>query len=268
MGNMTKNESAEKLENFVLSFGATRKLLQRAHEQGFLIEGMVLYSSIVDGFCRICLVLKEQIEGKTNKINERYVHQQDRERNFNEREIYKQAFKRKIIAKKLFDELNALYDIRNKFIHRFFISEVEYSHLAIVCHRYEQVFDQLHKITYGLETEQIKKGVGITAKGEKLTDEEKSKIKMDINKKINSGSEKNLAKTLNCVSVEEVIEFATKNGLLEKCVCGHEKIKHMDSKVLKSRKIKKLEDAFQRCLIKSCHCQSYVKDKRKNQIRK
>lgn len=260
---MPTNKPAEKLKNFILTFGATRKLLQRAHKQGFLIEGLVLYSSLIDGFFRICLVLKDQIEQKSNKINEKYIHQQDGRSFFTERQIFKKAFDKKIIRKELFDEINNLYDIRNKFIHRFFISEIEYSHLEIVCNRYEQVFNQLYRITYNLESEQLKKSIGMTIKGKKNTNKEECEINIGIAKKIKSGSEKNLARTLNCVSVEEIIEFATKNGLLKKCICGHKRIEHIDLNILKKKKPKKLEDALKNCLIKSCHCQEYSKDKRK-----
>jgi hypothetical protein len=65
------NSDFEKFQNFLRTFGATRLLLQRAHENGFLIEGLVLYASLVDAFCRICLILKEQIKKNTDEINEK-----------------------------------------------------------------------------------------------------------------------------------------------------------------------------------------------------
>ncbi len=252
------NKSTEKFENFIRAFGATRLLLKRAHENGFLIEGMVLYALLADGFCRICLVLEEQIEKSTSNINEKYIYQDKDEVNFNERTIYKKAFEKKIISKKLFNELNVLYNVRNKIIHRFFISEVEYSHLEIVCNRYERVYDELWKITYNLEAEQIEKGVGMTIRGPKITEADRAETYRDIVRKIKSGSERNLAKTLNCTSVEEVIEFASKNGLLHKCVCGHEKISHINLGVLKKSKSHNLDDGLTRCSVKNCKCSVYA----------
>jgi len=61
---MKGKEKFERFENFISAFGATRLLLQRSYKQGFLIETLVLYAAIVDGFCRIALILKQQIENK------------------------------------------------------------------------------------------------------------------------------------------------------------------------------------------------------------
>lgn len=255
----SRNNDLEKFQNFLRAFGATRLLLQRAYERGSLIEGLVLYAALVDGFCRICLVLKEQLEKKNEDINQKYIYQHDDEPNFNERKIYSLAFEKKIIGENLFKELNTLYDIRNKVIHRFFISEVEYTHLEIVCTRYEKVYDQLHKITYDLESEQIKQGVGMTISG-KYTEKDKIEIRRDVHKKIKSGSERNLAKTLGCVSVEEVIEFGSKRGFFKKCKkCKHLKIEHLDHKAMQRAKTKvdNLDVYLSVCKSKNCLCKEY-----------
>lgn len=252
-------KSLEIFQNFLRAFGATRLLLQRAYERGSLIEGLVLYAALADGFCRICLVLKEQLEKRSMDINQKYIYQHDDEQNFSERKIYHLVFERKIIGKNLFKELNTLYNIRNKVIHRFFISEVEYSHLEIVCTRYEKVYEQLHKITYNLESEQIKQGAGMTILG-KYTEKDKIEIKRDVYKKIKSGSEKNLAKTLGCVSVEEVIEFGSKKGFFKKCKeCKHLKIEHFDHKAMQRSKIKvdNLDIFLSACKSKNCSCKEY-----------
>jgi len=261
---MNDNESWERFENFVRTFGATRLLLQRAHEYGFLIEGVVLYSALMDGFCRMCLILNEQITKRTSDINEKYIYQNNGEVNFSERVIYKQALKRKIIGKKLFEELNTLYDIRNKVIHRFFISEVEYSHLEIVCKRYEQAYNELWRINNDLEIKQIKMGVGMTTLGPKTTKTDKAKIYWDIMKKIKSGSERNLARTLNCDSVEEIVEFASRRGLLDKCTCGHEKVYHIDFKIIKRNKSHDLDSGLTKCNYKKCSCTNYTAQLKEN----
>ncbi|MBN1325537.1 hypothetical protein JW977_00950 [Candidatus Falkowbacteria bacterium] len=216
-----------------------------------------MYASLVDGFCRVCLVLKEQIEKHTDAINEKYIYQNEGEANFNERAIYKQAFDRKIIGKELYEELNTLYDIRNKVIHRFFIGEVEYSHLEIVCNRYELVYKELWDITYDLEAKQIDENVGMTIKGSKITETDKAEIHQDIVRKIKSFSERNLAKTLNCTSVEEIIEFASKKELLIECVCGHAKIMHVDFKILDKNKFFNFDDGLTKCLTTGCGCSCY-----------
>ena len=176
--------SLSNFESFLYAFGATRLLLQRAHEHGFLIEGLMLYALIVGGFCRICMVLKEQIDKESEKINEKYIYQGSGKSAISEREIYRLTLNNGVISKKLFNELNDLYNIRNKLVHRFFISKIEYSNLESVCARYEHVYNQFREITYDLEEDQIRKNVGMTRKGRKLNREEKTKINIDTQRGI------------------------------------------------------------------------------------
>lgn len=250
--------STKKLENFILAFGATRLLLQRAYGQGFLLEGLVLYASLIDGFCRIGLVLKEQIENGNSEINMSYVYQ-NRNKYYSERQIYKLAHEKEIINFDLYKEINALYDIRNKAVHRFFTSNIEYSHLEIVLDRFERIYQKLLKIIYDLESEQIKKGVGMTVLG-KYSESDKKKIRQDIYyKKIKSGDEKILAKTLGYVSVKEVVEFASQKCLLQKCKkCDHLKIEHFDIDTCKKEKNNtNLDYYIGACRSKNCKCKKY-----------
>lgn len=247
-------KSFSKFENFLSAFGATRVLLQQAHEKGALIEGVVLYTALVDGFCRICLILKEQLENKNGDINEKYIYQNDDESNYSEREIYSIALKKDIIDSKIFEEINKLYNIRNKIIHRFFISEVEYSHMEIVCKRYEIIYNKLWNITYDLEAEQIDKGVGMTISGKKITKKDEVVVHTEVMRKIKSGSERNLAKTLDSTSVEEIMEFAQEKGLLQMCVCGHPKVHHIDLKILKKKNSTEINDGLVKCSAKNCSC--------------
>ena len=254
----------DKFGNFLRSFGAARLLLQKAHEHGFLLEGLVLYAALVDGFCRICLILKEQLENQTHQINEAYIYQDIDEKNFSERNIYSLALAKGIISQQLFNEINYLYDIRNKFVHRFFISEIEYSHLEIVLGRYEKVYEQLYRITYSLEEDQIIRGIGMTRPGGRLTEDEEARTRRDIYKKIKSGSERNLAKTLNYISVKEVMEFADKHGLADMCVCGCYKVSHIDMSAMRKERSKNMENYIAGCLSKGCSCAKYVKSETAN----
>jgi hypothetical protein len=65
----------ETFSNFIYAFGADRKLLKRAHDSGSLIEGMALYASLVDGFLRIGLVLKRQLKGRNDSIDDTLISQ-------------------------------------------------------------------------------------------------------------------------------------------------------------------------------------------------
>ena len=102
----------------------------------------------------------------------------------------------------------------------------------------------------------------MTIKGPKITEADKIETYRDIRKKIKSGSERNLAKTLNCTSVEEIIEFASKKGLFIECVCKHTKMMHIDLKTLNKKKSHNLEDGLTKCSTKNCTCTYFVSKKK------
>lgn len=292
------NDRFEKLKNFIDSIGATRRLLQRSHEQGFLIEGLVLYAAIVDGFCRIALVLKQQLEDNTQDFNEGYIYQNEGNSTFlKERDIYKLCLDNCVFDKDLFDEIEALYDVRNKIIHRFIITEIEYGHLELALDHYELVYQRLWNIVFSLESEQISRGVGMTILGEDNNQDQKEILKR-IENKINSKDVKKLTRVLGSklinnsskfskknersfivdeindeieirkekvrippgyASVKEITKWADRKGMLKKCLCGHEKIHHID--IDQKTDKKSLEDYIKECKIDGCDCKKYISKK-------
>lgn len=288
------NNDFERLKNFINSIGTTRILLQRAYGHGFLIEGLILYASLVDGFCRIALVLKGQIKNDSQDFNENYIFQDENNNNhFTERDIYRLCLKDNILDKKLFDEIEALYDVRNKAIHRFIITEIEYNHLELVLDRYELIYQRLWNIVYGLESEQVLKGVGMTISGE-ISSESDGETFGNISKKIDSKNINKLIKTLGnglignieqfskenernmiydeisdeieiqkekkriplgYTSVKEIVKWGDRNEMFKKCLCGHEKIYHINTK---QRPLKNnMENNIRKCNIKECKCEKY-----------
>jgi hypothetical protein len=181
-----KEESFSKFSNFLRAFGATRILLQRAHKEGFLIEGIVLYASLLDGLLRITLILKSQLDAKDDTIDELFIFQDENGPYYTERQIFKLAHCKKIINQKLYKEINSLYDQRNKIIHRFFLTDIEYGHLPNFLNRYELAYQEVYKVVYDLESEQIKQGAGMTVAGPKMTQNEKKQVLKELHKKIDS----------------------------------------------------------------------------------
>ena len=174
-----------KFSNFMHSFGATRLLLQRAHDQGFLIEGLMLYASLIDGLLRLALILKEQIDSKSHVINEALISQNKEGPKYSERNIFEMAHNNNIIKKRLFNKINNLYDQRNKIVHRFFLSNAEYADLSKVLIEYGKIFQQINKIIAKLEHIQLKKGVGISRKMP-IQRFDKNQFNRDVHKKIDS----------------------------------------------------------------------------------
>jgi hypothetical protein len=131
----------------------------------------------------------------------------------------------------------------------------------------------------------------------KITNKDRAEIFKNITKKINTGDKKKLAKTLGAklikniddfsesvernrisdeigeeieimeekrkippgfASVKEITKWAERNGLLEKCSCGHEKIYHIDKSIHQEEVVKSLEHLLGICKIKKCKCRKFV----------
>src|ERR1017187_7003069 len=91
--------------NFLYAFGAARKLLERAHERDSLIEGIVLYVSMIDGLLRIALVLDKQLEGDPMGDIDSYIQQVPGGPKFTEKAIYTEALQRNLINDATRDEI-------------------------------------------------------------------------------------------------------------------------------------------------------------------
>jgi len=111
-----------KYDNFNGSLASSYDLRERALESKSHIEIIAIVSNQIDAYLRISIVLKKQLEQETNNIEVKYLFQGENERGIMERTIYKEAKSLNIITQELFDELNLLYDMRNRVIHRYIIS--------------------------------------------------------------------------------------------------------------------------------------------------
>ena len=133
---MTRPDLSHPFANFLYSFGAARKLLERAQERGSFIEGIVLYVSMIDGLLRTSIVLDKQLEGDPMGDIDDYIQQVTGGPKFTEKMIYTEAHSRNLIDDDLRDEIIALSGQRNVVIHRFFLEDMTYVSLAPLLDRY------------------------------------------------------------------------------------------------------------------------------------
>ena len=127
---MTQLDLSHPFANFLYAFGAARKLLERAQERGSLIEGIVLYVSMIDGLLRISIVLDKQLAGDPMGDIDDYIQQVTGGPKFTEKMIYTEARQRNLIDDDLRDEIIDLYNQRNAVIHRFFLEGMTYASLG------------------------------------------------------------------------------------------------------------------------------------------
>ena len=176
-------KTTDKLENFMNGFVAAVQLSHRAGKNGFFIEYILLIASIIDGMLRIGLMLQYQLETKSNKVLDALLYQSNEDKIISERKIYKISLDKKIISKKLFDDLEKLYKQRNRVIHRYIISDISTKEVLNIGIQYEQVKYLVSDCVETLESKQIKAGIGMTRR-------EKNTTKENLHKMLNEMSSK------------------------------------------------------------------------------
>jgi hypothetical protein len=155
---MTRPDMSHPFANFLYAFGAARRLLERAQERGSLIEGIVVYVSLIDGLLRMSLVLDKQLAGNFTGDIDDYIQQMTGGPKFTEKMIYTEAHQRNLIDDDLRDEIIDLYSKRNAVIHRFFLEGMTYTSLELLLDRYEIVYHRCYDVVNDLEERQIARG--------------------------------------------------------------------------------------------------------------
>lgn len=150
-----------KHDNFLASLAASYDLLMNAYESESYIELIVILSNQIDAFLRSSIILKEQLEKETNDIEVKYLFQGDDEKGITERNIYKKAHEFLIINDNTFKELNDLYDLRNRVMHRYIISFLKTRDIAKIAYEYSILNKKIRLILKSYEEMQFGKGFGV-----------------------------------------------------------------------------------------------------------
>jgi hypothetical protein len=142
-GSMDADRAREDFENFTHSVTAVRLLLGRAYESGNVVEGLVLYASLVDALLRMLVAhATGKREGTLTHLDLRYfIH--DETLWMNERKVYRAARDCGVLSLPEFRELEELYDFRNMVIHRFIISGITYDQIGPRLDQYEVIYERL-----------------------------------------------------------------------------------------------------------------------------
>lgn len=165
-------------QNFTHSVAAARLLVTQAHERGSLIEGLVLYASLIDALLRNLIALQTgERKGESIQLDPRYFYHDDTKW-LNERKVYAAAHSCHVLTDAEFSELEALYTFRNSIVHRFIISGVTYSEIASKLDQYE--------VIYGRIVEQLK--AIEQPDGVALTDAELAETRNRVARKLSKAS--------------------------------------------------------------------------------
>lgn len=146
----------DKFDRFTGSLAASHDLLNTAIDAGACVEIIVIAANQIDAYLRLSLVIAMQLKQRTDDIEIKYLHQADEEKGIMERRIFDDALKFAVIDLEGCDNLNELYSLRNRVIHRYVISDIKSRDLVKIAGRY---LDQLEGIRLTLRELEHKQAV-------------------------------------------------------------------------------------------------------------
>lgn len=144
----------DKFDRFTGSLAASHDLLYTAIDAGAYIEIIAISANQIDAYLRLSLVITKQLEEKTNNIETRYLYQADGEKGIMERKVFEDALKSQVIDMETFDSLNELYNLRNRVIHRYIISDIKSRDLVEIAGRYLNALEIIRLILRNFEQKQ------------------------------------------------------------------------------------------------------------------
>ena len=156
---------------FLQGVGATALMLSRAVSNKAFIEATCVIGNQIDALLRIGIVLKKQLINNSSDIELEWIYQGLSDKKKSEKTIYDEAEKLGVITASIKIKLYELYEDRNRVVHRFIISEITVAEIEDIAFNYHKLCEQINKVIYDLEEEQIKLKVGMTVKGGSNQDE-------------------------------------------------------------------------------------------------
>ena len=155
---------SNRLTLFLNGMASACEKLNRGWETQSALESVILSAAIVDGNLRIGLILKHQLDTKSCVVDESLLHQREADSIVSERAVFNRCRDRNIISSELHAKLSNAYDRRNKCVHRYLISDINYRYATQLVFDYANLIDNVRDAVLKLEEEQSHYGVGMTVK--------------------------------------------------------------------------------------------------------
>jgi len=106
---------------------------------------------VADAGLRIALILKSQLDSHSNAIDDSLLSPRDSDPKVTERMIYARCLQAGVIDQSLFDALSVAYDKRNKCIHRYLLSDIDYDYATNLVFELAGIRDRINAIVESLE---------------------------------------------------------------------------------------------------------------------
>lgn len=156
----------DRLEDFMRGFAAAVELSVRAASLGCFVECVCLTASVIDAQLRVGLILKHQLDTRTDGLLDELLYQGDSDPILHERDIYRRALEAGVIDQALFDELESAYLDRNRVVHRYVVSGVTTRDILEIAMRQDALERRVTLAISALEQQQLDRGVGMVATGD------------------------------------------------------------------------------------------------------
>lgn len=154
----------DKFDRFTGSLAASHDLLKSAIDSESFVEIIAIAANQIDAYLRLSLVIAKQLNEKTNDIETRYLFQADGEKGIMERKVFDDALKFDVIDQEAFDELSELYNLRNRVIHRYIISNIRTRDLVYIAGRYLNALEKTRLTLRDFEQRQADEPFGVYGK--------------------------------------------------------------------------------------------------------
>ncbi|ROT95814.1 hypothetical protein EB809_18485 [Marinobacter sp. R17] len=154
----------EKFDRFQGALAASYDFLDNAIESDSFVEVIAVSANQIDAFLRLSIVIAIQLENQTDEVPIKYLFQAEDERGLMERKIYDDALKYNVIKDDDHKELNSLYKLRNRVIHRYIISNIKTRDLPRIALRYIEACEKVRLILRDLENKQKDGQYGVYGK--------------------------------------------------------------------------------------------------------
>ena len=125
---------------------------------------LAISANQIDAYLRLSLVIAKQLNYQTDDIDIKYLFQADNKRGMMERKIFDHSLKYCVINQELYDEMSSLYQLRNRVIHRYIISNIKTRDLVDIVSRYLKAAEKVRLILQKFENKQASCQYGVYGK--------------------------------------------------------------------------------------------------------
>ena len=155
----------DKYEKFMSYLTASFDIKNKALENNSAIEFVIIIANQIDAYLRLCIVMKKQLNEKTDEIDIKFLSQAENDTPFMEKQIYKLAKELNVIDEEVYNSLFNLYGLRNKMVHRYIISEITTKEIYNIADQYEEICEIVRLKLKIVEETQANEKIGIYKNG-------------------------------------------------------------------------------------------------------